>query len=254
MWSWRKIQTERLSHWMSGDSCVSKWTALQRFGDSAQRILFVPSRCQCLVLTRDQAHLLLGSRPLAVRLICIVLSVQSRFVKASAGSQWLPPSETRSGNSPKHRVDTISFIIHTCSSYAVAQPHEHTEHWTLNRPIIIHNLSLSRPFSRSTASHIRETPHVSGFLFVGVPFSTLTVRMPVGQCRQVEGTCPLTRASRRTTPMPRPVFCSFSTSAAIFFFLRKVFSWKCGQRGQTRTLGGLWPRPAARIPREDPEK
>ena len=63
-------------------------------------------------------------------------------MKAAAGSQWPPASETRSGNSSKHRVDTIAFIIHTCSSYAVAQPHEHSEYRILNRPIIIHSFCL----------------------------------------------------------------------------------------------------------------
>ena len=57
-------------------------------------------------------------------------------MKASAGSQWPPTTESRSGS-----VDTIAFITYTCSSYAVAQPHEHSEHRILNRPIIIHGSS-----------------------------------------------------------------------------------------------------------------
>ena len=88
--------------------------------------------CHCLV--NDRAHMLLGSR-----LICFVLSVIARFVKASAGLQWLARSETLSEISPHHRVDTISFIIHTCSSYAFAQSHEHGEHRLLHRPIKIHS-------------------------------------------------------------------------------------------------------------------
>ena len=56
-------------------------------------------------------------------------------MKASARLQW-PPIPDRSGNSSQHRVDTVPFIIHTCSSYAVAQPHEHSQHHFLHRPII----------------------------------------------------------------------------------------------------------------------
>ena len=94
--------------------------------------------CHCLV--NDRAHMLLGSR-----LICFVLSGIARFVKASAGLQWLARSETLSEISPHHRVDTISFIIHTCSSYAVAQSHEHGEHRLLHRPIKIHrSVTLTR--------------------------------------------------------------------------------------------------------------
>ena len=54
-------------------------------------------------------------KPRVSRLICIVVSVTSRFVKASAGSQWLPTSETRSENSTqsRHIGLIISVIVST---------------------------------------------------------------------------------------------------------------------------------------------
>ena len=59
-------------------------------------------------LVSDRAHLLFGSRPLVFRLICTV-----DFSQISK-SQWLPTSETRSGNSSNLRVDTVA-IIYTCN-------------------------------------------------------------------------------------------------------------------------------------------
>ena len=41
--------------------------------------------------------------------------------------------------SPQHRLDTIGLIIHTYSSYAVAQPHKDSEHRLVLRPKIIHS-------------------------------------------------------------------------------------------------------------------
>ena len=120
------------------NSCSTILECLQRFGVSAQRILFVPPRCQCCLYrqcssAQSQWKVVYPSafvvwlKPLAVRLICTVVSVMSRFVKASAGSHWPPTSKTRSGNKISNRVDTVAFIIYTCSSHAVAQPHEHSD-------------------------------------------------------------------------------------------------------------------------------
>ena len=67
------------------------------------------------VLTRDRAQLLHGSRPLAFRLICTVdfshISICESFSFDHSGE---PPLETPSGNSSKHRVDTVA-IIYICS-------------------------------------------------------------------------------------------------------------------------------------------
>jgi len=49
VWSLRKIQTERLSHWMSGNSCLSKWTASKAPWNMRRRGLLL--RMWSLVLT-----------------------------------------------------------------------------------------------------------------------------------------------------------------------------------------------------------
>ena len=66
------------------------------------------------VLTRDRAHLLLASRPLVSMLIRIVDFSHFSILESFCINQWLATSESRSGNSSKHRVDTVA-IIHTCS-------------------------------------------------------------------------------------------------------------------------------------------
>ena len=79
------------------------------------------------VLTRDRAHLLHGSRPIAPRQFALLFSAISRFVKAAgliAVAAAIRDSEcehfkTASRHSCLHR--TLS------SSHAVAQSHEHSE-------------------------------------------------------------------------------------------------------------------------------
>ena len=72
------------------------------------------------------------------RLICIVLSVTSRFVNLLPDRSGWRHQRLEVRKSSNHRVDTLAHI-YTCSSLAVAQPHEHSEHRLLQRPTKIHS-------------------------------------------------------------------------------------------------------------------
>ena len=71
------------------------------------------------------------------RLMCIVLSVTSRFVNLLPDRSDWRHQRLEVRKSSNHRVDTLAHI-YTCNSLAVAQPHEHSEHRLLQRPIKIH--------------------------------------------------------------------------------------------------------------------
>ena len=59
-----------------------------------------------------QMHMLFGSRPLAVRLICSVVSLISRFVKASADRSGCRHQKFKVGKDQKKSVNTVASIGH----------------------------------------------------------------------------------------------------------------------------------------------
>ena len=111
------------------NSCSTNSECLQRSDVSAQRIVFVPSRCQCWLsrLISDLAHLLHGSSHSQSDWFALLFQSYLDVWKLLPG---------RSGY--RHQrlgVGTRSVIVSTqlppsstfCSSHAVAQPHEHSD-------------------------------------------------------------------------------------------------------------------------------